>query len=99
MRNGTSGASRNARPFDLIWINADPGPSSQLRAPDGCASTPRLGSVHPLFDGDGQLEILVQTFDHGVDIFTVPGSGKACTPWPTARGNLLRNGAGPSTAK
>jgi hypothetical protein len=50
-------------------------------------------------DGDGQLEILVQTFDHGIDVFTVPGSGKACMPWPTSRGSLLRNGAGPATSK
>lgn len=50
-------------------------------------------------DGDGQLEILVQTFDHGIDVFTVPGSGAACLPWPTGRGNLLRSGAGPSTAR
>jgi hypothetical protein len=50
-------------------------------------------------DGDGQLEILVQTFEHGIDVFTVPGSGTACLPWPTARGNLLRNGMGPSTAR
>ena len=36
---------------------------------------------------------------HGIDVFTVPGSGKACLPWPNSRGNLLRNGMGPSTAK
>jgi len=50
-------------------------------------------------DGDGELEIVLQTFDHGIDVFTVPGSGKACLPWPTARANLLRNGMGPSTAR
>jgi serine/threonine-protein kinase len=42
---------------------------------------------------------VVQTFDHGIDVLSVPGSGTACTPWPTGRGNLLRNGMGPSTAK
>jgi hypothetical protein len=41
---------------------------------------------------------VVATFEHGIDVFTVPGSGKECMPWPTGRGNLLRNGAGPSTA-
>jgi len=50
-------------------------------------------------DGDGALEILAVTFDHGMDIFTVPGSGGACMLWPTGRGSLLRNGAGPNTAK
>lgn len=50
-------------------------------------------------DGDGQLEIIVVTFDHGMDVFTAPGSGTACAPWPTGRGNFLRNGMGPSTAR
>jgi hypothetical protein len=61
----------------------------------GVPSAPTIEDL----DGDGQLEIVVQTFDHGIDVLTVPGSGKACTPWPTGRGNLLRNGMGPSTAK
>ena len=42
--------------------------------------------------GDGQLEIFVQTFDHGMDVFTVPGSAANCMPWPTARGGPLRMG-------
>lgn len=50
-------------------------------------------------DGDGQLEILVATFDHGIDVFTVPGSGGGCLPWPTGRGGYTRTGMGPSTAK
>jgi hypothetical protein len=49
-------------------------------------------------DGDGRLEIVVSTFDHGIDVYRVPGSGAKCLPWPTGRGNLLRNGAGPATA-
>jgi hypothetical protein len=61
----------------------------------GIPSSPTIADL----DGDGQLEILVQTFDHGIDVFTVPGSGKSCLLWPTARGSLLRNGMGPSTAR
>jgi hypothetical protein len=61
----------------------------------GIPSAPTIADL----DGDGQLDILVQTFEHGIDVFTVPGSGKACTPWPNSRGNLLRNGMGPNTAK
>ncbi|MBS2019749.1 MAG: VCBS repeat-containing protein [Deltaproteobacteria bacterium] len=61
----------------------------------GIASAPTIADL----DGDGQLEILVQTFEHGIDVFTVPGSGLACLPWPTSRGNLLRNGMGPSSSK
>ncbi|MBT8370336.1 MAG: VCBS repeat-containing protein [Desulfobacterales bacterium] len=43
-------------------------------------------------DGDGQLEIFVQTFDHGMDVFTVPGSGPNCLLWSTARGGPRRMG-------
>jgi hypothetical protein len=49
-------------------------------------------------DGDGRLEIVLSTFDHGLDVYRVPRSGTSCLPWPTGRGNLLRNGAGPATA-
>lgn len=55
---------------------------------------PAAPSVADL-DGDGNLEIVLLTFDHGLDVYTVPGSGSACLPWPTGRGNLLRNGQGP----
>lgn len=46
----------------------------------------------PSADGDGQLEIMVQTFDHGMDIFSVPGSGCDCLLWTTARAGPLRMG-------
>jgi FG-GAP-like repeat len=44
-------------------------------------------------DGDGQLEIVVMTFDHGLDVFTVPGSGTDCVLWSTGRGGHLRTGS------
>ena len=44
-------------------------------------------------DGDGRLEIVVSTFDHGIDVYRVPRSRANKLPWPTGRGNLLRNGA------
>jgi hypothetical protein len=49
-------------------------------------------------DGDGRLEIVLSSFDHGLDIYSVPGSGTNCLSWPTGRGNLLRSGTGPATA-
>jgi len=52
---------------------------------------PAAPAVYDL-NGDGQLEIFVQTFDHGKYMFTVPGSACNCTPWPTARGGPLRMG-------
>jgi hypothetical protein len=61
----------------------------------GVPAAPTIGDL----DGDGQLEIAVITFDHGVDVFTVPGSKTNCLLWPTGRGNWLRNGQGPAYAK
>jgi VCBS repeat protein/FG-GAP repeat protein len=61
----------------------------------GVPAAPSIGDL----DGDGQLEIVLTTFDHGIDVFRIPGSGTNCLPWPTGRGNLLRNGAGPSAGR
>jgi VCBS repeat protein len=56
---------------------------------NGAPAAPTIADL----DGDGQLEILVQTFDHGLDVFTVPGSAANCLLWTTARGGPLRMGA------
>jgi hypothetical protein len=61
----------------------------------GIPAAPTIADV----DGDGALEIVVTTFDHGIDVFTVPGSANNCMLWPTGRGNFLRNGMGPSTVR
>ena len=55
---------------------------------NGAPPAPAVGDL----DGDGQLEIFVQTFDHGMDMFTVPGSGTNCVLWSTGRGGPLRMG-------
>jgi len=55
---------------------------------NGAPAAPAVGDL----DGDGRLEIFVQTFDHGMDVFTVPGSAGNCLSWPTARGGPLRMG-------
>lgn len=60
---------------------------------NGAPAAPAIGDL----DGDGQLEVVVQTFDHGLDVFTVPGSAANCLLWPTARGGPLRTGS-PSAA-
>jgi hypothetical protein len=59
----------------------------------GAMPVPTLADV----DGDGTLEILVSLKDaedglESVRVYTVPGSEPNCMPWPTGRGNLLRNG-------
>ncbi len=56
---------------------------------NGAPAAPTVGDL----TGDGQLEIFVQTFDHGMDVFTVPGSAPNCIPWSTARGGPLRTGS------
>ena len=55
---------------------------------NGAPAAPAVGDL----DGDGQLEVVVQTFDHGLDVFTIPGSGTECLMWPTARGGPIRSG-------
>jgi FG-GAP-like repeat len=55
----------------------------------GIPAAPSIGDL----DRDGRLEILVSTFDHGIDVYRVPRSGTNRLPWPTGRGNLLRDGA------
>ncbi len=56
---------------------------------NGAPAAPALGDL----DGDGTLEIFVQTFEHGMDVFTVPGSADNCLLWPTARGGPRRTGS------
>lgn len=55
---------------------------------NGAPAAPAVGDL----DGDGQLEVVVQTFDHGIDVFTIPGSAPNCLLWPTARGGPGRTG-------
>ena len=55
---------------------------------NGAPAAPAVGDL----TGDGQLEVFVQTFDHGMDVFTIPGSAENCLLWPTARGGPLRMG-------
>ncbi len=55
---------------------------------NGAPAAPTVGDL----DGDGELEIFVQTFEHGMDIFEVPGSAPNCLLWADSRGGRLRQG-------
>jgi hypothetical protein len=55
----------------------------------GIAAAPSIADI----DGDGRLEIVVSTFDHGIDVFRVPRSDARSLPWPTGRGGPARTGA------
>jgi hypothetical protein len=54
----------------------------------GVAAAPSIGDLN----GDGRLEVVVSTFDHGIDVFRIPRSNAKYVPWPTGRGNLRRTG-------
>ncbi len=60
----------------------------------GSMSVPTLADV----DGDQQVEIIISLKDTlggglgGVQIYDVATAGEGYLPWPTGRGNLLRNG-------
>jgi hypothetical protein len=54
----------------------------------GVPAAPSIADI----DRDGHLEIVLTTFDHGIDVYRVPSSGTRRVPWPTGRGGLLRSG-------
>lgn len=82
-------ANTGAELFDVVLSGQGTGGGNGIGVP----AAPSVADI----DGDGTLEIALLTFDHGVDIFTVPGSGTKCVLWSTGRGNLLRNGQGLAT--
>jgi hypothetical protein len=69
---------------------ADAGLHVRGRHRAGCEANPRADHDRRQVVGrDRLLEIVLLTFDDGVDIYTVPGSGTQCLPWPTGRGKSL----------
>lgn len=76
-------AATGAELFDVALPN--PGHNGNG---NGAPAAPTLAD----WNGDGTLEIFVQTFEHGMDVFTLPGSAENCILWSTARGGPLRMG-------
>ena len=78
----------------LIVLGPNGALQREVTLPDrGAMPVPTVADA----DGNGTLEIVVSLKD-GVDhvrqllVYTVPGSAENCLPWPTGRGNYLRNG-------
>lgn len=86
--------SPDANKSHLFVLDAGGNELYKLSLPGrGAMPVPTVADV----DGDGSLEIVVSLKDgedgvRQVLVYTVPGSGAACLPWPTGRGNLNRDG-------
>ena len=92
--------SPDANKSHLFILNAQGQQVYKISLPErGSMPVPTLADV----DGDGTLEIVVSLKD-GVDrqrqvlVYRVPGSDTRCLPWPTGRGNSLRNGMPPQAS-
>jgi FG-GAP-like repeat len=79
----------------LIILDAEGSLLHKISLPKrGSMSVPTLADV----DGDHGVEIIVSLKDTiggglgGVQIYDVASAGEGYLPWPTGRGNLLRNG-------
>lgn len=103
---GTYGPDPSGDPVEvahLFVVSGSGAPLFDIVLPDqrhdgngvGVLAAPTIADV----DGDGTLEILVLTLDHGIDVFSVPGSADNCLLWPTGRANYRRDGAGPHAVR
>jgi hypothetical protein len=98
----SAGAPRAPKtPAHLIVLDAGGNLLHRLELPGrGSMAAPSVGDL----DGDGQLELVISLKDSlgagegGVQIWDLPGSTTNCAPWPTGRGNTLRQGYVPARA-
>lgn len=77
----------------LIVLDAEGKPLFRTFIPGrGAMAAPTVADI----DGDDELELLVNLKDAvaaGIEVYDLPGSRKSnLIPWPTGRGNFLRNG-------
>lgn len=63
---------------NLLYDLPLPGTGNDQSAGKGLS----IASFIRILVGHRQLETMVQTFDHGMDVFTVSGSAEICLIWP-----------------
>ena len=85
--NGESGKLYvlNARGQQLFAVDL---PAPRGGSWSGGLAAPTLADI----DGDGELEVIVNTVDAGVVAYDLPGTRYARTLWPTGRGSYRRAG-------
>jgi len=55
---------------------------------DGVPAAPTVADL----DGDGHLEVFLQSFNFGLDVYSFHGSADDCVQWATGRGGYQRRG-------
>ncbi len=89
------GSKENGRLHILDWAGRPifetdlPAPRSSSDTWNGSLAAPTLGDV----DGDGELEVVINTAHSGVAVYDLPGTAKARILWGTGRGNFARTGS------
>ncbi|MFN8009086.1 MAG: FG-GAP-like repeat-containing protein [Terriglobia bacterium] len=78
----------------ILSSNGDPLFEINLPAPrgdswNGALAAPTLADI----DGDGELELVINTTASGVVAYDLPGTGQARVLWNTGRGGFRRTGA------
>jgi hypothetical protein len=62
---------------------------------NGALAAPTLANI----DGDGDLELVLNSAHSGVLAFDLPGTANATVLWATGRGGYLRNGLAPAATR
>lgn len=76
----------NGTPLHVVNL-----PAPRSGSVNGALAAPTLADI----DGDGELEVVVNTIASGAVAYDLPGSRQARILWGTGRGNLQRTGTPP----
>jgi len=83
-----TGVKLSSTPLNNALVQGDCSQCSANANGCGAAGAPTVADIN----NDGQLEILVNTFDGRIIVWTVTGSATNCVLWPTGRGGYMRKG-------